>query len=209
MQYALLTLLRLPALNLIQGRLLFPALALGGLLLLMGCATSPYQKHTKRGFEYLKKWAQEDSAVYEFREAVHLKPNEAEAHHNLAFALEDQGSSKAMFREAGSEQLFEEAIMEYREAIRLKPGWAMAHCLLGFVLLYDQHRIDSALVEFREALRLKPGFDLALSGIRNCFGMKISIKEYEKKPEEEIAVIREAISLFPKDEFLYRRWVRF
>jgi tetratricopeptide (TPR) repeat protein len=114
-------------------RLLFPALALGGLLLLAGCATSPYQKHTKRGYEYQKK-LDYVAAVKEYREAVHLKPNDAKAHYNLAYTLEQQGQDlEWVYRKDGT-KMYDEAISEFREAIRLKPDDADAHCNLGVAL---------------------------------------------------------------------------
>ena len=57
-------------------------------------------------------------AIAEYREAIRLKPDYAEAHFNLGIALSDQGK-------------LDEAIAEYREAIRLKPDYAEAHCNLG------------------------------------------------------------------------------
>ena len=49
-----------------------------------------------------------DEAIAEYREAIRLKPDFAEAHNNLGNALQAKGK-------------LDEAIAEYREAIRLKP----------------------------------------------------------------------------------------
>jgi len=95
--------------NLFQGRLLLPALALGGLLL-AGCATAPYMEHYERGL----KWIGEQRtyrAIYEYRKAIQLKPDFAEAHFRLGEALFFQGR-------------IGEAIVEYYEAVRLKPELA-------------------------------------------------------------------------------------
>ncbi len=62
-----------------------------------------------------------DEAIAEFRAAIRLKPDYAEAHINLGIALQDQGK-------------LEEAIAEYRAAIRLKPDYAEAHYNLGLAL---------------------------------------------------------------------------
>jgi tetratricopeptide (TPR) repeat protein len=57
----------------------------------------------------------------EYRAAIRLKPDHAEAHGNLGSALKGQGK-------------LDEAIAGYREAIRLKPDYAEAHSNLGGIL---------------------------------------------------------------------------
>src|SRR5262249_1082336 len=78
----------------------------------------------------------------EYREAVRLKPDFAEAYCDLGVGLVAQGDS------AG-------AIAEFREAIRLKPDFAPAHSGLG-VALVAQGDTVGAIAESREAIRLKP-----------------------------------------------------
>jgi tetratricopeptide (TPR) repeat protein len=113
-----------PALNLFQGgrgmryalpalprrRLLWAALALG-LLLLTGCATSGPKKHNALGNKYTDQ-ARFMEAEKEYREAIRLKPDFAEAHHGLGLVL------MVRDREGG--------LNELREAIRLKPDFLMA-----------------------------------------------------------------------------------
>jgi tetratricopeptide (TPR) repeat protein len=70
-------------------------------------------------------------AIAEYREAIRLKPDYAEAHNNLGNAL------------AGKGQL-DKAIAEFREAIRLKPDYPLAHCNLGHALR-QQGRFEEAL----------------------------------------------------------------
>ena len=67
-------------------------------------------------------------AMAEFREALRLKPDSAEAHSNLGKTLVDQGK-------------LDEAIAEYRSAMRLKPDFALAHSNLGDALR-NQGRLD-------------------------------------------------------------------
>jgi tetratricopeptide (TPR) repeat protein len=73
-------------------------------------------------------WA---DAIAEYRAAIRLKPDYAEAHNNLGNAL------------AGKGQL-DEAIAEFREALRLKPDYPEAHCNLGHALR-QQGRFEEAL----------------------------------------------------------------
>ena len=85
-----------------------------------------------------------DEAIAAYREAIRLKPDDAEAHYNLGIALSGQGK-------------LDEAIAEYREAIRLKPDYAEAHYNLG-IALDGQGKLDEAIAEYREAIRLKPDY---------------------------------------------------
>src|SRR5207253_2526687 len=86
-----------------------------------------------------------DAAVSEFRQALRINPQYAQAHYNLGNALDDQGRPEA-------------AAAEYREALRINPGLAQAHYNLG-VALKRLGNVDEAIEEYHEALRLQP--DLA------------------------------------------------
>jgi tetratricopeptide (TPR) repeat protein len=93
-------------------------------------------------------------AIAEYREAIGLKPDFAEAHINLGFALEHTGQIDA-------------AIAEYREAIRAKPDFALAHYNLGVTLGYKR-QYDAAIVEYRETIRLTPDFAAAHTNLAGC-----------------------------------------
>jgi serine/threonine-protein kinase len=88
-----------------------------------------------------KKW---DEAIAEFRKAVALKPDYAEAHHNLGITLLRQGDV------AG-------AVAEYRKAVALKPDYAEGHYDLGWALYY-QGDVAGAVAEYRKAIALKPDY---------------------------------------------------
>jgi serine/threonine-protein kinase len=62
-----------------------------------------------------------DEAIAEYRKAIRLQPDYAEAHFNLGNALRDKGK-------------LNEAIEHYRQAICLKNDYAEAHCNLGNAL---------------------------------------------------------------------------
>ncbi len=83
-----------------------------------------------------------DEAIAEYREAIRLKPDDAEAHFNLGNALATRGSSTRPSPNTAT-------------AIRLKPDDAEAHFNLG-IALRDQGKLDEAIAEYREAIRLKP-----------------------------------------------------
>jgi hypothetical protein len=82
-----------------------------------------------------------DKALAEFRTALLLKPDYAEARRNLGIAYASQGR-------------WDSAITEYQEALRLKPQYAEAHYDLG-IAYASQGRWDDAITEYRTALRLK------------------------------------------------------
>jgi protein O-mannosyl-transferase len=129
-----------------------------------------------------------DRAVWHYREALRLNPENAYAHNNLGIVLTHQGKTEEavlQYREAlrltpedaeGRYNLAcalaglkktEEAAGEYREALRLDPGFAEAHNDLG-ELLAAQGRSDEAAEQFLEALKIYPGYTKAhqnLSGI--------------------------------------------
>ena len=83
-----------------------------------------------------------DGAIAEYREAMRLKPNAADAHGLRGLELEQEGD-------------FDGAIAEYREMVRLRPNDARAHFGLG-VNLGLKGDWDGEITEEREAIRLKP-----------------------------------------------------
>ena len=62
-----------------------------------------------------------DEAIAEYRKALQIQPDYAEAHNNLGIALYDK-------------RQLDEAIAEYRKALQIQPDYAMAHNNLGNAL---------------------------------------------------------------------------
>jgi Flp pilus assembly protein TadD len=117
-----------------------------------------------------------EQAVVALREAIRLKPYDADAHNNLGVALNAQ-------------RKLDEAIAAWREAIRLKPHDAQAHNNLG-VSLNGQGKLDEAVAEIREAIRLKSDYAVAHDNLGRPL-----LKQ--GKLDEAIAAFREAIRLKP------------
>jgi Flp pilus assembly protein TadD len=94
-----------------------------------------------------------NEAVREYKEAIRLKPDFAEAHSNLGVAYKELGD-------------FDSAIREYRIAIRLKPGFQQAHSNLA-IAHYFKENYAEAWKEVYECRRLgaapNPDFLDALS----------------------------------------------
>ena len=83
-----------------------------------------------------------DKTIGQIREAIRLKPDDADARKNLGAALFNEGK-------------VDEAISQFQDAMRLKPGNAEAHDYLGVAFL-SKGQIDDAISQFQDALRLKP-----------------------------------------------------
>jgi predicted O-linked N-acetylglucosamine transferase (SPINDLY family) len=93
-------------------------------------------------------------ALASFREAVHLRPDNAEALNNLGAALKLQ-------------EQFDEAIARYRKALQLKPDFPEAYSNLGNVLRL-LGRPGEAVESFQHALRLKPNYAEAQNNLSNA-----------------------------------------
>ncbi|MCX5861520.1 MAG: tetratricopeptide repeat protein [Deltaproteobacteria bacterium] len=100
-----------------------------------------------------------------FQKAVDLCPSYAEAHCNLADALENQGVLKKHFDEKSLSQgnaLLDEAVKHYQKAIELKNSMYQPH--LGLAEIYlGQARYALAAEEFKKVCDLDPGNERARS----------------------------------------------
>jgi tetratricopeptide (TPR) repeat protein len=117
-------------------------------------------------------------AVAPSREAIRLRPDDAQTHGALGLALMRQGK-------------LDEAIAEGREAIRLQPDFAMFHFNLA-TALSTRGSGDEAIAEYREAIRLRPDDPVA----HHNLGWAL---QQQGKPEEAIAEYRAALRIRPDD----------
>src|SRR5437762_884571 len=118
-----------------------------------------------------------DAAVSEFREALRINPQYAQAHYYLGAALFELDNG------------VDEALVELREAIRLNPENAEAHNTLGLALL-EQGSVDEAMREYREVLRIDPQYAEAHYNLGNAL-------DDQGRPEAAAAEYREAMRINP------------
>jgi protein O-GlcNAc transferase len=83
-----------------------------------------------------------DESAASYRRVLEIKPDDAQAHHNLGIILHQLGR-------------FDEAEASYRLALQIKPDYAVAHNNLG-VTLQELGRLDEAEASYRRALQIEP-----------------------------------------------------
>ncbi|MGA2508561.1 MAG: tetratricopeptide repeat protein [Chitinispirillaceae bacterium] len=106
----------------------------------------------------LYKSGRTDEALAQYRKALEIKPDFAEARFNLGFLLANSGRT-------------DEATAQYRKALEIKPGFAEARINLG-VLLEDNGRADEAIAQYRKVLEFNPGSIGALTNLARAFVRK-------------------------------------
>ena len=92
----------------------------------------------------LENEGREADAIVQYRIALMLKPDYADAHEHLGNALASQGK-------------LTEAIQQYEQALQLRPDFADAHDSLGNALA-SQGKLTEAVQHYERALQLKPDF---------------------------------------------------
>jgi tetratricopeptide (TPR) repeat protein len=114
------------------------------------------------------------------KEAIRLKPNEADFHNGLALNFASKGD-------------VEEALVAWRKAIRLAPGEAGYHKNLGYILMVKGDW-DEAIASCKKAIRLKPDNAMAAEA-HQTLGMAL---EGKGALDEAVVSHKEAIRLQPK-----------
>jgi Flp pilus assembly protein TadD len=113
------------------------------------------------------------------REALRLKPNDANAHYNLGRSLAAQGR-------------LDESISSFLQAVRIDPGHAEAYFNLGLAL-ERQGKVSEAINNFNLALRLRPDWPRALSQL--AFVLATHDELNLQNPGEALQLAERAVSL--------------
>jgi tetratricopeptide (TPR) repeat protein len=117
-----------------------------------------------------------DEALFNFKKAIHIKPNFVEANFNLGRLYERLDET-------------DKAMAQYRKSLRINPNYVDAHNNLGTLLL-SQDKTDEAIEQFRAALQISPDFAKA----HNNLGLALS---KSGKPEAAIEQYNIALKLDP------------
>jgi protein O-mannosyl-transferase len=99
--------------------------------------------HLNLGSALLEIPGRATDAIREYRRALQIYPNYADAHNNLGAILLQAGRTT-------------EAVAEYQTAVRLDPDYPDAHSNLGGALSRIPGRLPEATVELETAVRLDP-----------------------------------------------------
>src|SRR5262249_25815035 len=124
-----------------------------------------------------------DQAINEFREAIRLKKDFANAHADLSVCLVWKGQ-------------LDEAIAELQEAIRIEPNSHHFHYNLG-IAFRDKGRFAEAVASFREAIRLKADYVVAHSQLAELLATAADPKL--RDGTEAVKLAQKAVHLAPGD----------
>ena len=144
------------------------------------------EAHVRLGVLIMDRYDKEP-AIAEFREAVRLAPEYAEAYFLLGMELSMQGMT-------GGEDKYEEAIVHLKEAIRLDPGHLWARMQLGWAYLHGLGDFEAAIAAFQGILEIDPQYHDAHHGLA-----RVCVKQGDL--DGAIAKYKDALEIDP-DLFL-------
>src|SRR5262249_53216502 len=120
--------------------------------------------------------ADSKEVLAEFRAAVRLRPDFAEAHNNIGLVLAQNNDDTA-------------AIAAFREAIRLRADFADAHSNLGAALTQTDN--DQAVKELQRAVALAP------NSVKAQFNLAVAYAASPNGDAKELEQLRKVIGLDP------------
>ncbi|MFH1881270.1 MAG: tetratricopeptide repeat protein [Planctomycetota bacterium] len=125
-----------------------------------------------------------DNAIQEYKNALELNPNNAEAHLKLGFLLYNV------------KQIHKEGMEHYYRAIQLNPDGPRIHHDLGMALLH-QRKFDEAVKHLSEALRRMPdGLDKQYNAVNMHHNLGRALF-YTGKSKQALVNFSEAVRLDP------------
>jgi len=117
-----------------------------------------------------------DNAIKNYKKAIILNPNYAEAHFNLGNTYQDLDQ-------------FNDSVSSYKKAIDLNPDYYEAHNNLGGSFL-DIYKVDDAIKSYKKALKLKPDY------VEAHFSLGLTFQELGRF-DEAIEHLEKTIELKP------------
>ena len=133
--------------------------------------------HNVLGLILGRKSARGEDVAAQFRAAIRIRPDYAEAHNNLGLVLIQSGNDK-------------EGIAALREAVRLAPTYAEARTNLGAALTPTD--AEAAIKELEEAVRLAPESVKAIFNLAVAYGTSPT-----HGPGKGIAYLEKVIAMAP------------
>ena len=125
-----------------------------------------------------------DNAIQEYRRALELNSNNAEAHLRLGFLMYN------------AKKMYKEGMEHYYKAIKANPADPRIHHDLGMALLH-QRQFDEAIKHLLEALRRMPnGLDKQYNPVGMHFSLALAFS-YAGRPKEAITHFSEVVRLDP------------
>jgi len=127
-----------------------------------------------------------DNAIQEYRRALELNPNNAEAHLRLGFLMYN------------AKRMYEEGMSHYNQALKANPNDPRIHHDLGMALLH-QKQFDQAIKHLSVALRGMPnGLDKQYNLVGMHYNLALAFS-FAERSEEAIPHFSEVVRLDPKN----------
>ena len=117
-----------------------------------------------------RKGADKSEVIAEFREAVRLRPDFAQAYNNLGLVLTQTDDDEG-------------AVAAFHEAIRIRPDYADAHANLGAALIPTDG--EQAIRELEKAVALEP--DVCESPVQSGDGLRCQPEVWSSERDRAVA----------------------
>jgi len=111
-----------------------------------------------------------DAAIINYKKALKINPDYADAYSNMGNALKDKGDLEA-------------AIESYKQALKIKPDYAQAYNNMGNTLK-EKGDLDAAISNYKEAIKINPAYAECHSNLGDAFQLlnqtEQALVSYEK-----------------------------
>lgn len=119
--------------------------------------TSPSSPNTHNNLgDVYGRWGDLEKSAAEFQKAIDLKPNYADAYHNLA------NTQQKLFETTKNEDYLKKAITNYQLALKYNPNLWQSYLNLGLIYLFEGKK-DLAKEQFLSVLKISPNEPDALN----------------------------------------------